>query len=547
MTSTTLYLEHFQLNRDPFDQEPDTSIFFPAGEREGILQNLLADIESGKPLIKLTGSEGTGKTLMCRLLEESLDLEKFLFVSIEHPIGSYDDFLRTVCIALGTVEEEYEDEDTVAPDYTLLFIEHLKQIELEGRNLVLIVDEAEHLFLATLERLIRLLCDTDNFRNLKLLLVGRLDLDVNLEQLAIYCSNVDVNSGYTLEALNQQETLEYIHFRLRGAGVIEEKLRTVFTEDAIEMLYQAAKGNISLTNSLAEQGMKKACEQGMFQVDDALIQSQQSLEENVSFAMFQGYDFVRDNKWWLLLGAFLVWGLLILIWPAGDHQDERPSSDEQLKVIVPEEEIIIPPEPDAPEIGVLEEIPEVSDAVEQQKKVEEQEQQLPSKPQVKVPEKDKEQVIEVRPLEQAETISDKKEIVIEPGKKKKVITEQPPSQKKETSASRNADALFRERTKASSSWVAWAYRGGYTIQLMVLASETAEDNLKKILVDDKYYPIRNHLYILKKNSPKTIYLFYGNYSSMDEAKKVRNKMPPFLRANQPYVLSIQDALDKTKQ
>ena len=61
-------------------------------------------------------------------------------------------------------------------------------------------------------------------------------------------------------------------------------------------------GNISLTNSLAEQGLKKACSQGMFQVDDELIQPPQSLEENVSLAFFQGYDFLKDNKWWLLAG-----------------------------------------------------------------------------------------------------------------------------------------------------------------------------------------------------------------------------------------------------
>ncbi len=534
MTASTLYLEHFQLNWAPFDQEPNPHNFFPAAGRKTVLENLLTDIENGKPLVKLIGSEGTGKTLICRLLEQSLDPVKYQLISLEYPTGSYEDLLRTICLSLGTVEEDGDDEFEAPPDYVALFEEHLRRIENEGRNLVVLVDEAENIFLATLERLIRLICDAGGDSTLRILLIGRPNLSASLDQLAIYCSNVDINSGHTLDALTLDETKKYIQFRLRGAGIPGDKYLYVFSDDAIDMIFQSAMGNISLTNSLAEQGLKKACAQGMFQIDDELIQPPQSLEENVSLAFFQGFDFLKENKLWLLVGTLLVWVVLMMIWPDDEPQQLENGDGRELGIIVPEQEIVIPPVPDAPEI--VESSPVVQDATksvkQQQKKDVEQKLVEPAKSGEK---------IEMQQLEVQEA---QKEVVVKPDRKKKIVPPEPVPVKKVESPSRDADALFEERVSASSTWLAWAYRGGYTIQLMVLASENAEENLKKILVDDKYYAIKDQLYILRKISPKTIFVYHGNYPSMEEARRGRNKMPPFLKEIQPYALSIQDALDK---
>ncbi len=534
MTASTLYLDHFQLNLAPFDQEPDTRIFFPDAGRQIVLENLLADIESGKPFIKLTGSEGTGKTLICRLLEKSLSSEKYQLISLEYTIGSYENHLRTICHILGTREENDDDEERAPSDYVALFKEHLRRIATEERNLILIVDEAENLFLATLERLIRLICDTDDIPNLQILLVGRLDLDTHLDQLAIYCSNVDINTGSILEALSFEETKQYIHFRLQVAGIPGEKYLDLFSDDSVEMIFQAAMGNISLTNSLAEQGLKKACLQGMFQVDEELIQPPQSLEENVSLALFQGYDFLKDNKWWLLAGILLVWVVLVLLWPAGEKREDEIPDEENLEIVMSVEEIVVPPVPDVPEIVERQPVVKKEIKIVEQKPREPVEQMqvepVTREPEVVTPEK---------------ILPEQRAVIIEPDRRKKIVPVEPIAVKE--TPRRDADALYQERLKATSTWIAWAYRGGYTVQLMVLASEKAEDNLKKILIDDKYYEIKDHLFILNKISPKTIYVFYGNYSSMAEGRHARDNMPSFLRKNQPYVLPIQDALDKVEE
>ncbi len=544
MTAPTLYLDHFQLNLAPFDQEPDTAVFFPAAGRDNVLKYLLADIEDGRPFIKLTGSEGTGKTLMCRLLEQSINHEKHQLVCLEHPIGSYGDLLRTVCLALGTNVDNGGEDGDQQPNYNVLFSEHLRRIYSQGKNLLLLIDEAENLFLATLERLLRLLCSDEERRNLQVLLVGRLDLDVNLEQLAVYCSSIDIRAGYTLEGLSRDETREYIRFRLKQAGVPGDKHLDLFSVGAVDEIYQAAMGNISLTNSLAEQGMKKACVQGMFQVDEEMIQFQLSLEENVSDAVSLGYDFLRDNKWWLLAGTLLVWLVLVFIWPE-DEKPEMKSTGQQLEIITPVEEIVAPPEPEIQE--PVEAVTAVQEEVVDIRAVPEEADIRP------VPEQEKEEPEATGPVAVQElvvapqVVQDKESVVITPDRRKIIVSSAPVPEVKEDTAARDGDALFNERVKASSTWLAWAYRGGYTVQLMVLASDNAEENLKTILLDERYYEIKDMLYILRKRNPYTIYLFYGNFPSMDEARAVRNKMPPFLRETQPYVLPIMDALKKIEE
>jgi len=120
-------------------------------------------------------------------------------------------------------------------------------------------------------------------------------------------------------------------------------------------------------------------------------------------------------------------------------------------------------------------------------------------------------------------------------------------QKDEQAPVRNGDALFRDRLRASAAWLAGAYRGQYTIQLMMLSSKSAKENVKKLLVRDDYFAVIDKLHILrKKTNPPTLFVFYGTYPSMDAARQVRNTMPVFLRKHHPYALSIADALTKTE-
>jgi len=67
-----VYQEHFGLNRPPFKITPDTSLFFEGSQRGAALDALIYAINSGEGIIKVVGEVGSGKTMLCRMLEVRL-------------------------------------------------------------------------------------------------------------------------------------------------------------------------------------------------------------------------------------------------------------------------------------------------------------------------------------------------------------------------------------------------------------------------------------------------------------------------------------------
>jgi hypothetical protein len=108
-------------------------------------------------------------------------------------------------------------------------------------------------------------------------------------------------------------------------------------------------------------------------------------------------------------------------------------------------------------------------------------------------------------------------------------------------AAGDPEQLFAERLRASAQWQA---RAGYTIQLMALASDSAEESFKALLAQDRYKALQDQLYVVRKASPPTLFVYYGFFESMEKARQARDGFPDFLRQNQPYPLAIDRAAKK---
>ncbi len=528
-----MYLEHFELSQSPFPEEPDTSIFFNEGERDNILDSVLSDLRSGKSLIKLTGSEGSGKTLMCRLVLERLP-EVFEPIFLDNPLGSFEDLLRVICLDLGMDPSPEASSKQIVEDLKAQLIFRKKS----DVSVVIIIDEAEKLFLATLERLIRILCEAEETDTLQILLVGRPRLDANLEQLTVYCSTVDINTGYFLEPLTLQETGNYLNFRLAMSGLNRQDHKEIFTTEAVEKIFEGADGNIRLTNILAEEALQKSCSEKSFLVLLEHVKSQSddrselrrrlavvpsALKKNSILSRVEIPEkfkpsrindslnknkFIRQNKKQVLGAAVMAFILLLIFIFSGGGEspkekpaDISPKSSETFQSVAGQAKTELQPP---------------FEYVEQTEEVEEQ--------------------VQADIKEKPEEVDDPKEVfaTLEP----EIIKEKPP---------RNANVIYEKRLRASASWLAGAYKGAHTIQLMMLASKQGEQNLRKMLVQDEYFAIKDNLFILrKKTSPPTLFVFYGSYKDLDEARVTRNEMAPFLRKHHPYALSISDALKKTE-
>ncbi len=468
-----MYLEHFHLTHPPFVEEPDSEIFFPGAKREEICQSMILDILAGKQLIKLIGPEGSGKTLICRLIAERLS-SGYQVVVLDNPIGSFDELLRLVCLDLG-MDPRGAHEQTH-------FFEALQQLLAErrasGMKTVLVIDEAEKLFLAALERLIRHVGDGPDGLDLVLVLAGRPGLDANLNQLAVFHAKVDVHAGYFLDNLTESETRQYLRYRVNAAGMRREQFAEVFTEGAVTKIFSAAKGNLRITNILADETLQASCAEKSFMVLLDHVEPEEEEPFKPDNKVIEIYELLSSNR--LVIGALagvaammLVIGVLL----SGTGQEESAGGEPVVKTAATARPASAP--------GVR-----------------------------------------------------------EGGGTEQAVEDvlQPPPAPQEI---RDGDKLYRERLGASASWLAGIYKGGFTIQLMMLVSDQAQSSIATTLTEDDYYQVREQLYVLrKKTSPPTIFVFYGMYDSLEAAREARNSMPVFLRKHHPYPLSISEAVKK---
>lgn len=500
-----MYLEHFNLIHSPFREEPDPEVFFPGGRREETCQSLILDILAGRPLIKLIGREGSGKTLICRVIIDRLPAE-YQVVYIDNPAGSFDDLLRTACLDLGMNPSLKRESISFLQE----FRDILERRRAQKMKTVLIIDEAEKLFLATLERLVRNISEQPETLGLSIIVSGRLGLDANIEQLSAFCNNVDIQAGYSLEPLTESETRQYLRYRLHAAGVSHDQHDDIFTEGAVTKIFGSAQGNLRMINILAEESLQISYAEKSFMVLLDHVDPDSTEVDKTESRVLVLYDVLRQNK--LVAGGLVAAAVLVLvigILLSGGNEEKTSEGARSEPAI----QVIPPP------------------------------QSVPSSAQTPI---ESGGTAPFGPLRSEDgVVSEDARSMAGPQTSESVLSRPALTQQE---AQRDGDKLFRDRRGASATWLAGAYRGLYTIQLLTLTSEQAQASITRMLMQDDYYKLHEQFYILRKKSlPPTFFVFYGIYDSMDTARETRNSMPVFLRKHHPYPLAISDALKKTEE
>jgi len=67
-----MYYDHFGLSEAPFKITPNTDFFFSGGNRGPVLDALVYAITRGEGMVKVTGEVGSGKTMLCNMLQSRL-------------------------------------------------------------------------------------------------------------------------------------------------------------------------------------------------------------------------------------------------------------------------------------------------------------------------------------------------------------------------------------------------------------------------------------------------------------------------------------------
>jgi len=246
-----MYYEHFGLTQPPFKITPNTDFFFGGGNRGPILEALIYAITQGEGIVKVTGEVGSGKTMLCSMLQARVP-ENVETVYLANPSVSPDEILHAIAFELQL---------DIARDTSRLAVMHaiqayLLQRHAEGKRVVLFVEESQGMPIATLEE-IRLLSnlETKSDKLLQIVLFGQPELDENLRQNQIRQLKERITHSFRLEPLTGPETREYLMFRLRAAGYRGPDL---FSDAIIREIARISGGLTRRINLIADKALLAA-------------------------------------------------------------------------------------------------------------------------------------------------------------------------------------------------------------------------------------------------------------------------------------------------
>lgn len=253
------YIANFGLREPPFLAEMSPVFFFPGGKRGATLEALIYAVTHDEGIVKVSGTEESGKSCLCRMLAGRLPAS-VQAVCLTDSSPTPEDALSTIGEAL---------EAPLSSDRkTLLFNalqERLNNIRTAGRRTVVLIDDAHTMPIETLSTIGRLaIPEAGQERLLHIVLFGQSVLDNRLRSPELRWLRERITHNFALDPLSRQEVEDYLTFRLRTAGFRGQAL---FTPAAIELISQASDGLIGNINMLADKAMQTAAAESLQQVD----------------------------------------------------------------------------------------------------------------------------------------------------------------------------------------------------------------------------------------------------------------------------------------
>ncbi|HEY2882343.1 MAG TPA: AAA family ATPase [Pirellulales bacterium] len=272
-----MYESFFGLTQRPFAAAASAKRYFAGNAIETARQTLARIIDRAEGVGLLTGPAGTGKSLLCQVLAEQFRCSLQVALLASGQIGTRRALLQAILFELGLPYRGMEE-----GDLRLSLVDHLSPrnkstVAATGQSspasdaaLLLIVDEAHTLPIRLLEEL-RLI--TNLVRNgqprVRLVLAGSPQLEERFASPKLESFNQRVAARSYLEALDRQQTVEYVKFQIgQSAG----QPNAIFTADALDAIAQATDGIPRLINQVCDHVLLLAYAGGERQINAAAIE-----------------------------------------------------------------------------------------------------------------------------------------------------------------------------------------------------------------------------------------------------------------------------------
>jgi type II secretory pathway predicted ATPase ExeA len=249
---------HYGLSRMPFGKDLAPGTLFLSRAHQEAMARIAWLIAEGA-LGVLSGEVGSGKTASVRAALAALD-HRHTVLYLGNPAVGVRGYYAHIIEALGG-KASFHNCALIAAATERLHAE----VEERGKRVVVVVDEAHCLSLAQLEELRYLTNDDMDSRSpFACLLVGQPTLRRRLKLGGLAALDQRIALRYHLDGMDLEETAGYVRHHLALAG----RSDPLFSDDAIALIHQTARGLPRAVNNLAIQALVAAFADGKTMVDE---------------------------------------------------------------------------------------------------------------------------------------------------------------------------------------------------------------------------------------------------------------------------------------
>jgi general secretion pathway protein A len=242
-----VYEAWYGLAEKPFNLTPDPKYLFLSRRHAEAFAHLEFGQRERGGFILLTGEVGAGKTTLARYFLGKLP-DNTATAVVVYPALTASELLRSILEDLHVPTESTSLKELVDALHAFLL-----ETRAQGRNVILLIDEAQALSPEVLEQ-VRLISnlETDTEKLIQIVLLGQSELRELLTRRDLRQLAQRVTARYHLDGLSRSETEDYIRHRLAVAGG-EGKLR--FTLAALNHVHEASAGIPRVINLVCDRAL----------------------------------------------------------------------------------------------------------------------------------------------------------------------------------------------------------------------------------------------------------------------------------------------------